>query len=75
MSLIEQAKKAVEDSKRKPIVWEISFFDEDEAQRLDWFEATTDKIAVQETKKKWKSATIRSVKESKYTMEELEGFD
>jgi CRISPR/Cas system-associated endonuclease Cas1 len=74
MSIIEQAKKAVEQAKTKPVCWEVQFFDGDGAERMDWAETTSDEIAKKEVAKRWKGAKIYNVRRSKYTMEEIENL-
>ena len=74
MGIIDQAKKAIEEAKNKPIVWEVRFFDIDQAERIEWVEKESAELAEEEVKKQWKGAKPYHVKKSKYTMEEIEGL-
>jgi hypothetical protein len=72
MSIIEQAKQAIEKTKTKPVCWEVQFFDADQAERMDWSEAVDEEAAKKEIAKRWKGAKIFHVHKSKYTLAEIE---
>jgi len=77
MSIVDAAKKAIEETKKKRLLptYEVHFFCKEGAERMDWFAAEDEDDAKAQCKNDHKGCAIYYVGKSARTLEEIEALD